>query len=290
MKAVQLPLFDLPDPGDARHTFKALTNRVWTEHKAKLIARYLYYFVLITKHGAYIDGFAGPQQADKPESWAARLVLESEPRWFRTFFLCDRDPNQVKLLNDLKASQPLLSGREINVYSGDFNELVHEILRSDRIGEKVATFCLLDQRTFECDWRTVEALAAHKSARKIELFYFLPSGWFERAVSGLSDKSLLEKWWGRPDWDSLLGIDKFKQADLICQRFRDELGYRYAHPLPIFGQLGGRGRLMYFMVHATDHYEAPNLMVRAYRKATGALEPLKQLRLEFDEWRAARSS
>ena len=37
-------------------------HSIWTENKAKLIERYLYYFVLITKHGTYIDGFAGPQR------------------------------------------------------------------------------------------------------------------------------------------------------------------------------------------------------------------------------------
>lgn len=40
---------------------KPLINPIWTENKAKLIERYLYYFVLVTHHGTYIDGFAGPQ-------------------------------------------------------------------------------------------------------------------------------------------------------------------------------------------------------------------------------------
>jgi hypothetical protein len=55
----------------------APAERLWTGNKAMLIERYLYYFVLVTKHGTYIDGFAGPQDTDRPESWAARLVLEA---------------------------------------------------------------------------------------------------------------------------------------------------------------------------------------------------------------------
>jgi hypothetical protein len=47
-----------------------------------------------------------------------------------------------------------------------------------------------------------------------------------------------------------------------------DLGYRYAHAWPIFEKKGGR-RVMYYMVHATDHDEAPKLMTRAYRGATG---------------------
>ena len=78
------PLFDPADfpPADPKvsHTFAPLKYPLWTEHKAKLIARYLYYFVMITKHGTYIDGFAGPQN-DEPDMWAAKLVIESQPRW-----------------------------------------------------------------------------------------------------------------------------------------------------------------------------------------------------------------
>jgi hypothetical protein len=71
--AEQLKLFELPElvPG-AKLTFKALPHPIWTKNKAALIARYLRYFVFITKHGAYIDGFAGPQEPDKPEMWAAK--------------------------------------------------------------------------------------------------------------------------------------------------------------------------------------------------------------------------
>ncbi len=38
----------------------APSNPVWTHNKARFIMRYLRYFVFITKHGTYIDGFAGP--------------------------------------------------------------------------------------------------------------------------------------------------------------------------------------------------------------------------------------
>jgi hypothetical protein len=47
---------------------------MWTAHKARFIERYLYYFVLVTKHGTYIDGFAGPQQPDDADMWTAKRV------------------------------------------------------------------------------------------------------------------------------------------------------------------------------------------------------------------------
>src|SRR5579862_7358355 len=66
-------------------------NPIWTECKAKLIERYLFYFVQITFHGTYIDGFAGAQETEKPEMWAAKLVIESQPRWLRNFYLFELD-------------------------------------------------------------------------------------------------------------------------------------------------------------------------------------------------------
>jgi three-Cys-motif partner protein len=77
---------------------------LWTENKAKLIERYLYYFVLITKHGTYIDGFAGPQDPSKPDLWAARLVLANRPRWLRHFHLFELIPSQVAALEALKTA------------------------------------------------------------------------------------------------------------------------------------------------------------------------------------------
>ena len=37
-----------------------MTHPVWTDNKASLISRYIYCFELVTHHGTYIDGFAGP--------------------------------------------------------------------------------------------------------------------------------------------------------------------------------------------------------------------------------------
>lgn len=272
-------------------TFRPLRHPIWTENKARLIERYLYYFVLITKHGVYIDGFAGPQQPDKPETWAAKLVLESGPRWLRSFFLCDEDQEQARRLDELEASQPPPrageTARTIEVYHADFNNIVDQILRSDRIGRKTAAFCLLDQRTFECHWQTVRALALHKrNGMKIELFYFLPTGWLDRSLAGLQNHSVAERWWGGTDWPKLRTISQQDRTKLFSERFREELDYRTATAWPIYERKSG-GRVMYHMIHATDHPEAPNLMSRAYRKAVSDREPLEQLELELGHWRSS---
>jgi three-Cys-motif partner protein len=264
---------------------KPLTSPIWTENKARLIERYLYYFVLVTKHGTYIDGFAGPQEPDKPDMWAAKLVLETEPRWLRNFYLFDQDASQYQRLLALKKAQPpprpRTPRRKVEVRQGDFNQCLGELLASGAIRDKEATFCLLDQRTFECCWSTVEALARHKNTdHKIELFYFLPIGWLGRALAAQKDTSVLAAWWGRDDWAILRRpMDPFLRATAFAQRFKDDLGYGSVKPWPIYDRQGS-ARIMYFMIHATDHPAAPGLMRRAYEKAVSPKEPLEQLRLE----------
>ena len=281
----QLGLFNLPSPsGVEAKEPKVLTihRPVWTENKALLISRYLYFFVQITKHGTYIDGFAGPQNSDCPNSWAAKLVLESEPRWLRHFYFYDVDPKKVCELRALKDSQLEAQGREIHVSPpGDFNDLVSKLLNSGVIREREATFCLLDQRTFECKWSTIRALAQYKSSgHKIELFYFFAVKWFDRAWSAVGNREILEEWWGRTDYNRLRGLKNIARAQLLGNRIKDELGYASVKPWPIFKRYGG-GETMYYMIHATDHPAAPMLMSRAYRQAVSRQVPRTQLGL-FD--------
>jgi three-Cys-motif partner protein len=190
-------------------------------------------------------------------------------------------------LEALKFAQPSHDGRgrklsrKIHIYQGDFNTRVDEILAARTITEKQATFCLLDQRTFECQWQTVEKLAGYKkSGNKIELFYFLANSWLERALAGQKDKAVLERWWGRDDWVELRAMTRDERRDAIVLRMKKELGYKSVKAWPIFERENG-GAIMYYMIHATDHPEAPKFMRRAYRRAVLPLEPLEQLKLDL---------
>jgi three-Cys-motif partner protein len=282
----QTTLFEFGDPPVQRSVVKLrpLRNPIWTENKARLIERYLYYFVLITKHGTYIDGFAGPQYADKLDAWAARLVLETEPKWLRRFFLCDKGSSQYAALKKLRDEQPPRKRREpkrtIDLYHDDFNVAVEDILATGKIRGKEATFCLIDQRTFECKWATLERLAAHKKGgeNKVELFYFLAASWLPRALAAQRDQRVVGDWWGRDDWRSLRSMKDHARAELVCKRFRDELGYRSALAWPIRSKEHG-GRIHYHMIHASDHEEAPKLMHRAYHRAVTPKESPEQLGL-----------
>lgn len=258
--------------------------KVWTENKAQLIARYLRLFVFITKHGAYIDGFAAPKDANNPDSWAAKLVVESEPKFLRQFFWCEVEPDRAEYLHSLKKDQPPKPKRQIEVHVGDFNARIDDILLHGKITDKTAAFCLLDQFTCECEWETVRKLATHKSAghNKIELFYFLGVGWISRALQGFTrNTEIPHKWWGRDDWQDLRNMSATKLQFAFEDRFKTELGYRSVYSFPIYEHEGKGGRHMFTMIHASDHDEAPRLMQRAYRNVMKPLESEEQLRIEF---------
>jgi three-Cys-motif partner protein len=266
---------------------RPIQSPVWTDNKALLITHYLHYFVLLTKHGTYIDGFAGPQSQCETDSWAAKLVLASEPRWIRHFHLCDENRTQITRLTELKDSQPSRDSkgrklnRKIQIYHGDFNSKVDEILSGNTITEKEATFCLLDQRTFECHWQSIEKLASYKkSGNKIEIFYFLANGWLERALAAQKDTDVLARWWGRDDWTQLRQMSREERRDALVGRLKREMHYSSVKAWPIFERENG-GAIMYYMIHATDHPEAPKFMSRAYRRAVLPLEPIEQLNLEL---------
>jgi three-Cys-motif partner protein len=282
--------FDPQEDPDLKATLKALSNPIWTENKARLVERYLRYFIFITHHGTYIDGFAGKQYPDKDGCWAAKEVLALEPRWLRNFFLCDLDPDRAAELRDLANGQPPLNKekkeqpRRIDVLEGDFNRRVDDVLASGVISDKEATFALLDQRMFECKWPTVEKLARHKrGGNKIELFYFLPVKWLHRSITSKKDLSEIAEWWGNDEWAHLPDASVASISAAATRRFKAELGYRYSMAWPIHEREGKGGAVMYYMVHASDHPEAPKLMHRAYRNALGAPEPAEQLEIAIAE-------
>lgn len=231
----QSPLFpDLPPPPptDQLVRLRAIRRPVWTEQKAKLIARYLKLFTYVTKHGTYIDGFAGQQSEHAQAGWAADLVLGTRPWRLRRLYLCDAGSDQVEKLNALVAAQP-------------------------------------PKRTFECRWATVKALAGYRhTGNKIELFYFLPISWLNRAfiatrrAEALAD---IEAWWGGPDWRDLIDMQHHEKALAFRKRFF-ELGYKHVLPFPIVDSQSG-DRIMFYMILATDHPDAPALMWRAYDQA-----------------------
>lgn len=287
-RSSQPELFDIGASTVVEPELKRIRHPVWTESKARLIRAYLRLFTFVTKHGTYIDAFAGPQRIENEDMWSARLVLESEPRWLRHFHLFEQDPDKVRRLQQLALEHnQMLAGRgeaarDIVVHPGDSNISIPEMLRLAPIRDREATFALLDQRTFECKWETVRALACHKrGGHKIEIFYFLPNAWLGRAFAGLTrHPETAEQWWGRTDWAMLGRMKGQDRAILFSDRIREEFNYASVKPWPIRERSAGGGGVMYYMIHATDHPEAPVLMRRAFERSVDPTKPVDQLVLD----------
>ena len=84
-------------------------------------------------------------------------------------------------------------------------------------------------------------------------------------------------------------MDGHTRAELVSRRFRDDLKYSHCYAWPIYDR-GSGGRVMYHLIHATDHDEAPKLMNRAYFNATKAREPLEKLQMELAQLWSAPST
>ena len=145
------------------------------------------------------------------------------------------------------------------MHEGDFNEIVHDILKSDRFTPRAAIFALLDQRNTECHWSTVKALASRGGRTKIELMYFLGASWLHRSLtqSKTPDRiAEIDRWWGGPEWTSLKNLTQIGMVDQVAARFSFELGYKHVNAFPIFQRDTGKKRSFY-LIHASDHPEAP---------------------------------
>lgn len=275
-------LFDLPEPAKLTPRLRSPQFPVWTEMKGALVSEYLRLFIMITHSGTYIDLFAGPQDPVHPESWAAKRVLEMRPPWLRHFHLMDSSESQVARLMEMKDELGL--GRDIHVYKGDSNEVIDHILRPALIRQREPVFALLDQRCFECRWETLEKLARYKDGHKIELLYFMPEGWLDRSLAAIRrpEKRLeVDGWWGRSGWDTeLRTISGLMRAEAFVERFREDLGYKHVTAWSICSRADG-GRTMYFMIHASDHDEAPKLMARAYNKTCIPVTRLQQMAMKI---------
>jgi len=282
-------LFDLSDIPleEAEKRFKPLETPLWTKNKAKLIAKYLKEFCWVTRHGTYLDAFAGPQHKNEDDvadeegeqawkdTWAARLVMSNQPPWLRRFHLFDKGSKQVEDLDELRLEYLASHEREndkrsVSVTKGDSNITLPKFLNENPISDKQATFCLLDQRSTECDWKTVATVANHKGAKeghKIELFYFLAQGWMDRALKSrtVDVEERHSRWWGNADWRDFLNLPSHERGNVVAQRFKSEFGYKFAYPFPVLKRGSSGGRTMFWMIHASDHEKAPNLMMQAYR-------------------------
>ncbi len=267
-------LFELDDFNSAKPpTPASIVGKIWTRNKAQLIARYLYSFLSVTKNGIYIDAFAGPQKVeDREESWAALRFLEKESKFLNRAYLFEQDPSKIQYLDNLRSKYcqgfTRLWKRQVLVFPGDCNQEIPKCLKKHPIKANKAAFALLDQRTHECTWDLVKTLATHKTqGTKIELFYFLAQGWMNRSIKSSTTTEKLQQidaWWGGNDWQAFVEMNSYARSQFMENRFMNELGYKFARAFPMY-EKGHDGKIMFWLIHASDHPRAIPLMISAYK-------------------------
>ena len=286
-KENELQLFD-PGPATPSEILtKTLDRPVWTENKADLIAKYLRYFVFITRHGTYIDAFAGPTECryhtilDCQESPRQRTKVVAPTSIYSTNHLnkcndCSNWPQRTSL-----GMCRFIKATRIRSFSR-YSQWHRSVKRRPR-------FAYWISEPFQCEWQLCEHVSKLRpGTRKVEQFYFLANWWMSRALSGIKTPEGEEKaraWFGQDDWRTLGSLTSLERAEVFADKFKTELGYRSVKPWPIYRRDNATGGVMYYMIHATDHDEAPKLMYRAYCKAVDPPESVDQLSLALEGFR-----
>jgi three-Cys-motif partner protein len=246
-----------------------------TNSKSRLIAQYISQSQNIRSLFGSISRTRRAVQATScSRLWgAAKPSIYSPP--FVILWKCEIEKRGIKQLKELKKKhhhKP--SSRRVAIMEGDFNETVKLILKSDRLTPRAAIFALLDQRNTECHWATVQALAARAGRTKIEILYFLGTSWLHRSLTQSRKAERIEeinKWWGNNDWKFLTELSQTEQVNVMAGRFLNELGYKHVTAYPIMQDELGKKKSFY-LIHASDHSDAPKLMTRAYSQIVGDVE------------------
>jgi len=260
----------------------------WTRGKLDVLDRYLQAFVTATKNKSreriYLDLFAG--EADNEErltgnkiKGSAQIALSISDPPFTKVRLFEKETKARKLESALRSNFP---HRDLKVYSGDCNEMIHEALDELRDINWAPTFAFIDPNGMEAKWRTLEALSKFRprSLTKTELFMLFSPPMFTRLLRKdgsavrSKDTDAITAMFGSDDWqhiyrtrlDNRIKPRQARHEYLNLMRWRLEtlLGYSWTHPLKVCNE---RGNVIYHMIFATDHEAGTRIMSNLYARA-----------------------
>ena len=257
----------------------------WT---LKKLAVLLLYFEPFTRAcgraggGYYVDGLAGPGICEiKEVPGAARFVwgspllaLRTKPTFERCVFV-EQDSAAARALS----ARIRAAANRCEVRNGDVNRLVPAIVAQEVPGW-APCLCFLDPEALELHWSTVRQVAQTPGRnRKPELLilFTLPMGpqrmLATRGPIDPASESALDRYFPDRAWrdvyqDQLAGNIAAPEArtqylDIYKNGLR-MLGYGddgiFSLPVKTLGQPGGRGRMLYHLVAASDHPAGKRIM------------------------------
>ena len=112
---------------DRRSSLELFERLFWTRNKAKLIERYLNLFVMVTKHGVYIDGFAAHSGTTTKMVGRQNSFWKASRRGCGNFSMGDFS-QKLSIAGKPTSGAATYPRRTIELWKGDFNELVDEVL------------------------------------------------------------------------------------------------------------------------------------------------------------------
>lgn len=248
----------------------------WTIDKLEVFRIYLTMFKRIARRATYIDGFAGSGMVEingQKHRGSARLAMEEGG--FQRILLFETQEMMQVLEHNIRYQYPARRLRRVSFHPGDCNIEIRRVLDQELIDRDHAVFAMLDPDSTQLAWLTVRALAEYKTLDltckppkcKIELWILFNTTQLRRLWP--SDRTkypeppnahVLDRVMGGADawrdlWDQ--GAKAFELLLRYVDRLRD-LGYVYVSPYAIRDPVSRRAQ--YYMIHATDHGGAVNLM------------------------------
>ncbi len=255
--------------------------REWKPHsfeKISIFSDYIQTFATAAQSApnrVYIDAFAGDtinvlSTTGEQFPGSAEIALDVSPP-FTYVALFEMRRKRAEQLRALQAARP---GRNIEVFEGDCNVLMHDALA--RSSPKAATFAFLDPDGMELDWRTVQLLADHKRGKspyKVEMWILLSTsglqrmlGDFARPEDAATNEHRVARLYGSSGpWErirqarrdgEITPADARQAYTFLYMDRLSALGYQYLLARPI---RNSRGEL-YVMIFATDHPAGSSIM------------------------------
>jgi len=262
---------------------EARTFGGWTVDKLDLIKLYHRLYLQVAGGGTYVDGFAGSGRArikgevmERPGSVELAIADGS----FSRLLVFEKSPRVVaQLRSNLSQKFGPKTLKKVWIRQGDFNKEVLSDLDAGNIPKDKPCFALLDPDSTQLDWSTIEALASYKGGdpprdcRPELLILFNTDQALVRLIPREQDleyadsamaRTLDRVMGGRKAWEDLNG-PQLTAVDLM-NRYRHNLqglGYAYTTAVPILSIAGMKPRRQYFMVQASEHPKARDLMLWA---------------------------
>jgi three-Cys-motif partner protein len=254
----------------------------WIRNKLGILDGYLSAFnraSLKSPERLYIDLMAGdPVNVEKGTGeefdGSARLALAASPPFTR-LALCEMPAKAAALNADLRQRFP---GRSFEVYAGDCNQTINQVLADFSQWRWAPAFVFADQQAAEIDWETLAKVAAFRTGKwKAELWILMSPAMIVKGATGTNNQAFatrVDALLGSPNWRR---IQSARRTDLIsAEDYRDEmvnllrwqlehtLGYGMTARIPM--RLPS-GMPLYDMVFATDHPVGNKIMTDLYHRA-----------------------